>query len=199
MRPLLSLTLALALAACSPSAIPAKSGPPSQPAAFAETDFGRYQSARLGFSFTLPDGRSWRIDDDRSAWMVTTHEATSSRLRIRASTERSALSREACLARSDDVPDLDDAIVIDDRVEPLTGEEASVWIRAAIRPHADAIEGIVVASAVSLRRCLVLIYQTRAHGESAPEAIADRLALVADTVVPSLRFTDPTSVPRAPR
>ena len=194
-----ALAFTLALVACSPTSSPPASSP-TPPAVFAETDFGRYQSARLGFSLTLPDGHAWRIEDDRSAWMQATHAPTSSRLRIRASIERSALSREGCLARArDDLPDLEDAIVIDDRVATLADEEASVWIRAAIRPADDGLEGLIVASAVSLRRCLVLLYETRAQGDAAPEAIAERLALVADTVIPSLRFTDSTSVPRAPR
>ena len=159
-----SFVLSSALIGCAQSTVQAEPAAPSQPAAvFEDGAVGRYQSLRFGFALTLPDGASWRIEDDRSPWVEATHEATSSRLRVRGSIERTALSREACLenARGFGVPDLEDAIVLDDRVEPLSGEEASVWLRAGVRRGEDeVIEGVVVASAVSLRRCLVLVYET---------------------------------------
>jgi len=200
-----SFVLSLVIVGCGQSAIQGEVASPSQPAAvFAENGSGRYQSARFGFSLTLPEGASWRIEDGgRSPWMVATHDETSSRLRIRASTERSALSREACLdgSRELGLPDIESAIVIDDRVEPLTGEEASVWLRAGIRiGEPGSIEGIVVASAVSLRRCLVLVYETTVDQGPHPEqVVAERLAVVVHSVLPSLHFTPPLGLPQAER
>lgn len=200
-----SFVLSFVIVGCGQSAIQGEVASPSQPAAvFAENGSGRYQSARFGFSLTLPEGASWRIEDGgRSPWLEATHEKTSSRLRIRASTERSALSREACLeaSRGLGLPELEDASLVDDRVERLGDDEASVWIRAGIRTNeAQAIEGIVLASAVSLRRCLVFVYETTVDEGPHPEqVIAERLAVVVHSVLPSLHFTPPLALPQAER
>ncbi len=60
----------------------------------------------------------------------------------------------------------------------------------AVRPvgHAGALEGFVLAFGSSIGRCFAFVYTTRARGAGAEAAIGDRLAVVADGVLPAVRI-----------
>lgn len=197
-----SSLLALALVACGGAIGQETVESPAAPLAtgFENDGWGRYDSLRFALSLGLPEGRAWSIDDRKSPWLVATHADTSSLLRVRAWHEPRAVSREACLERSRELdpslPEPDEASVVDERIESIGNDDTSVHIRAGFRREGEGIEGIVIASGVSIRRCFTLIFESRARGPGAEAAIVDRLAMVTEGIVPKLRLTTPLHVPR---
>lgn len=191
--------LVFALIGCGQSAVRTEALAPSAMAeSFDDGAFGRYESRRFGFSIGLPDGRAWRIDDRTTSWLRASHEKTGSLLRARAWDESRAVSREVCL---DEARKLDPSLpileqLLEDRLQNVG--ETSAHIQAAVQREDDGnLRGDVLVFGVSLRRCFVLAYESRATGPSAEQILAERLAVITDAVVPSLRFSSALSISRS--
>jgi len=197
--------------ACGASAPAPASQPGPAPAAstdalasFEGTHWGTYHSKRFEVSLDLPDGASWKIDDHRSPWMRATHEATRSTLLLRSWSEDQNVTRQACYARAREwepsLPDLEMSPLIDDSMRKLMGDkDARVAVGVAPPAAPGAMTGGFVLTVVgSVRRCLVVAFQTQAGGPSAGDEVAGRLALVADRLLPSLKSDQSFAPSREP-
>jgi hypothetical protein len=200
---------AIVVVGCGASA-PAPSSPPGPaPAAPAEASFegtrwGTYHSRRFELSLGLPDGSSWKIDDHHSPWMRAGHEATRSTLLLRSWSEDQNVTRKACYARAREwepaLPDIDVLTLIDDGMRKVMGDKDARVAVGVVPPGAPEATtgGFVVAIVGSVRRCLVVAFQTQAGGPAAGDEVAGRLALVADRLVPSLKLDQSFAPSREP-
>jgi hypothetical protein len=187
------------------AAAPASPGPSAPEASFEGRRWGTFHSKRFELSLALPDGSAWKIDDHGSHWLKAEHEPTNSTLLLRSWGEDQIVTRKTCYARAKEwnpqLPDLADARLIDDSMRRLfVDREARVaaGVREAVGVGDAAPEpsaGFVVVVAGDVRRCMVIVYETRAEGGDASIAIADRLAFVTDRVLPLLTL-DPSFAPR---
>jgi hypothetical protein len=152
----------------------------------------------------LPDGATWKIDDHRSGWLRATHEPTHSALLLRTWAEDSNVTRKACYARAREweprLPDVDAAPLIDDKTRPLLGSrDARVAVGVLVRGGpAPVTGGFVVAIVGDVRRCAVVAYQTEASGQLAEDEVADRLAIVSDRLLPSMKADQSFAPSREP-
>jgi hypothetical protein len=174
------------------------------PASFQGTKWGTFHSRRFEMSLGLPDGSAWKIDDHRSPWLRATHDATRSALLVRSWSEGDNVTRKGCYARAREwepgLPDLDAEPLIDDRPRPLFGDrDARVAVGVRVRGGAEPVTGgFVVAIAGDIRRCVLVAFQTEAKGASAQDEVADRLVIVTDRLLPSMRLDQSFSPSRVP-
>src|SRR5258706_1806931 len=190
----------------SPAAEPdARRGFAAEPlGSFQGTRWGTYHSKRFELSLGLPDGAGWKIDDHRSAWLRATHSPTQSSIGLRTWGEEGNVTRSSCYARArewdPELPDLDAMTLIDDRTRLLFGSRdvrVAVGIVAG-NATAPATGGIVVAVSADVRRCIVLAFRTQVRGPSSQDEVADRLVIVADKVLPSLKLDQSFTPSREP-
>ena len=183
------------------------------PGSFQGKRWGTFHSTRFELSLALPDGAAWRIDDHRSAWLRATHGPTQSSLSLRSWTEEANVTKKACYARAREwdarLPDIDDAAkspsgdagpLIEDTMRKLLGDrDARVAVGVVVREGADpAIGGFVVAIIGDVRRCTLIAFRTEATGASAQDEVADRLAIVSDRVLPSMKLDQSFTPSREP-
>jgi hypothetical protein len=174
--------------------------PPGSSAAFERGRWGTFHSRRFELSLSLPDGSGWKIDDHNTRWLKMAHAATRSRLWLRKWSEDQLVTRKGCYERAREwestLPDLEAGPLIDDGMRrPFEGLDARVAVGVRPGQAAGAADGgFVVAAVGEVRRCIVVVYQTEADGQTAPDAVAGRLAVVADRLLPSVKF-DPSFAP----
>jgi hypothetical protein len=175
---------------------PAASEPASSKT-FDGAAWGTFHSKRFELSLRLPDGSAWRIDDHRSPWLRATHGGTRSKIALRSWREDENVTRGACYARArawdPSLPDLDASRLLDDAVRPLDAQSARVIVGLAVPPQdapadATSIGGFVLAIVGDVRRCLLLAYETEANGPAAEGDVADRLAIVANRLLPTIKL-----------
>jgi len=171
-------------------------------ASFDGAPWATFHSKRFELSLRLPDGPAWRIDDHRSPWLRATHEATHSKIAVRAWREDENVTRAACYARAKawdpSLPDLEASRLLDDGVRSIDTQNARVVVGLAGRAEAALTAGFVVAIVGEVRRCLLLAYETEAGGPAAEGDVADRLAIVADRLLRTLRFDQSFAPSREP-
>jgi hypothetical protein len=128
------------------------------------------------------------------------HEATRSTLLLRSWSEDQNVTRQVCYARAREwepgLPDLEVASLIDDGTRKLLGsQDARVAVGVEARTaRGGGVAGFVIAIVGSVRRCMVLAFQTRAEGQGADDEVASRLAIIAERLLPSLKI-DPSFAP----
>ena len=133
-----------------------------------------------------------RFDDDRSPWLRAAHEASASRIVLRAWSDGQLVTRKACYDRArewqGDLPDVDrEHLVADDLRKLLKGKDARVAVGVTdtgMTPKSTG--GFVVAVVADVRRCVVFAFETQATGASAEDVVLDRLTLVTERLLPSL-------------
>jgi hypothetical protein len=211
-HPRVAFVLSLGFVSACGSAPPAVPEAPvaSAPAAsksFDGTAWATFHSKRFELSLRLPDGPAWRIDDHRSPWLRATHEGTRSRIALRSWREEENVTRGACYARArawdPSLPDLEASRVLDDTVRPLDAQSARVVVGLAGPPHAapadaTSIGGFVLAILGDVRRCLLVAYETEGNGPAAEGDVADRLAIVADRLLPTIKLDQSFAPSREP-
>ena len=200
------------ISACGSAPQPVASEP-SGPAALLEsksfdgTPWATFHSKRFELSLRLPDGPAWKIDDHRSPWLRASHEGTRSKIVLRSWREDENVTRGACYARARawdaSLPDLDASRLLEDAVRPLDAQSARVIVGLAGSSGAASaggapIEGFVLAIVGEVRRCLLLAYQTEAQGPAAEGDVADRLAIVADRLLPTIKLDQSFAPSREP-
>jgi hypothetical protein len=203
-------SVAVVLVGCAGSGAgpsPAADPRPTQvepPGSFQGTRWGTFHSKRFELSLALPDGAAWKIDDHRSAWLRATHGPTQSSLSFRSWTEEANVTKKACYARARGwdarLPDLDAGPLIEDKMRKLLGDrDARVAVGVMVREGAEpAIGGFVIAIIGDVRRCMLLAFRTEAEGASAQDEVADRLAIVSDRVLPSMKLDQSFTPSREP-
>jgi len=171
-------------------------------ASFDTSSWGTFHSKRFELSLPLPDGSSWKIDDHGSHWLKAEHERTNSTLWLRSWAEDRIVTRGDCYARAREwnssLPDLAELSLVDDRTLLLFGERETRVVAGVDESASPRSAGFVVAVAGDVRRCLVVAYRTQATGADGPLAVADRLAFVADRLLPSVKPDPSFSPPRVP-
>ena len=105
------------------------------------------------------------------------------------------MTRQRCYERARSwepkLPDLDALQLVEDDLRNVTkGVYARVLVGIDTRHGAGPASGYVIAVSEAIRKCRLVVYETAA---SAPEEVADRLALVAHRMLDSLRLDDPLS------
>jgi len=141
----------------------------------------------------LPQRTAWAVDDQTSRWLLLRHPPSQSELRVR--TWRAArlvrpeeCERQARLWRPGiPMPSADTAL---DRRKLFQPRGYVTRAVAGVRPvgRTGALEGFVLAFGATIGRCFAFVYTTHARGTGAEAAIGDRLALVADGVLPAVRI-----------
>jgi hypothetical protein len=178
-----------------PSALPSSKS-------FDGTGWATFHSKRFELSLRLPDGPAWKIDDHRSPWLRATHDGTSSKVLLRSWREDENVTRAACYARARawdaTLPDLDASRLLDDSIRPLGAESARVIVGLAGSAEASSIAGFVLAIVGEVRRCLLIAYETEAKGPAAEGEVADRLAIVADRLLPTIKLDQSLAPSREP-
>jgi hypothetical protein len=154
---------------------------------------GTFHSARFELSLDLPDGKAWRVDDHRAPWLVATHEPTRSTLKLRSWTEDRVVTKRGCYERArqwqQGLPDIDGPGAIGDEVRQLDATvEARLVSGVSVPDGSPDIAGFSVAVGTAVRKCVVIVYETKASRPAGPEAVADRLAVVFETVMAKVRF-----------
>lgn len=203
-----AIVCAIVVVACAsapaPPPGPAPAASADAPASFEGSRWGTYHSKRFELSLGLPDGSSWKIDDHHSPWMRAGHEATRSRLVLRSWSEDQNVTRKACYARAREwepaLPDLEVLTLIDDGMRKLMGDKDARVAVGVVPPGAPGAMtgGFVVAVVGSVRRCIVVAFQTQAGGPAAGDEVAGRLALVEGRLLPSLKLDQSFAPSREP-
>lgn len=170
----------------------AGAGSPSPPALPAR-DWGEVQSLRYSLLIRVPDWHAWQVDDQTSRWFLLRHVPTHSELRVR--TWRAGrmvhpvdCERQARLWRPEiPLPKADAAI---DRRRLSAPSGYTTLVVAGVEPvgRAGTLEGYVLAFGSTVGRCFAFVYTTRARAAGAEAAIGDRLALMTDGVLASVRI-----------
>jgi len=173
---------------------------PAPLASFQGTRWGTFHSKRFELTLGLPDGSAWKIDDHRSPWLRAVHAPTRSKLAVRSWNEEQNVTRQACYTRArewdPELPDLETSPLIEDQTRTLLkNQDARVAVGVTSRGAPTPVTGgFVVAIVASIRRCLLMAFQTEADGPTAQDEVADRLALVSERLLPSLKL-DPSFTP----
>lgn len=172
--------------------------------------WGEYRSARFDLRLPLPDGPSWRVEDERSPWLEAVHEPANTKLLVRTWTEAGTANRAACEARArlwKDLPARERAEIVDTRrinVPPGFDTVVEVGVvpekNMSRRPGDRAIEGFATAFGGWARRCFAYVLTTRATGKDAERLVAVRLATMVELSLSNVtveREIDP-AIPREP-
>jgi hypothetical protein len=151
----------------------------------------RRRSVRFSVEFELPSGREWDVDDASERWLVATHRATDSQLRIRVWPAERLVRPEDCKAQ----------LVLWRPATPLRFdqelERRSVDAPAPFRTELavgvkqgrkGALEGYILAFGAAVGRCYAAVFVTRAQGLDSRAVLARRLAVIGDGVIVRLRF-----------
>jgi len=175
----------------------------TEPGSFQGTRWGTYHSKRFELSLGLPGGADWKIDDHRSAWLRATHAPTQSSIGLRIWGEDRNVTRSSCYARArewdPELPDVEATTLIDDRTRSLFGSrEARVAVGVLGGDATNPTRGFVVAVSADIRRCIVVAFRTQVRGPSAEDEVADRLVIMADKVLPSVKLDQSFTLSREP-
>ena len=174
------------------------------PSTFQGTRWGTFHSKRFELSLGMPDGATWKIDDHKTPWLRAIHAPTRSALTVRSWTEDSNVTRRSCYARArawePRLPDLEGQSLIDDKTRVLLGSrDARVAVGVTVAADPDPVTGgFVVAIVGDVRRCIVVAFQTEANGAGAQDEVADRLAIAADRLLPSMKLDQSFTPSREP-
>ncbi|MET0595642.1 MAG: hypothetical protein ABW133_23295 [Polyangiaceae bacterium] len=184
---------------------PAASVAPASSKSFDGAGWATFHSKRFELSLRFPDGPAWKIDDHRSPWLRATHDGTRSKIALRAWREEENVTRAACYARArgwdPNLPDLDRARLLEDDARPVDGQPARVVVGLDGVAEGASIGGFVLAIVGDVRRCLLVAYQTEAAGPAAEGDVADRLAIVAERLLATIKLDQsfaPSRVPAIP-
>jgi hypothetical protein len=185
---------ALLVAACDPPpavvpVVPSKPVPivVARPPALGDGPAGDFVSLRFGLKLPLPDGKSWRIDDHDSNWLVAKHAASASDLVVRVWREEAVMNRARCEERARfwrKIPERESADIVEKHpVDVPTGfdtvVEVGVIAPALAGKKARAggdLRGVAMAFGGKGRRCFAWIYTTSAGGQGAEQVLGERLA-----------------------
>jgi hypothetical protein len=199
------------IAACGGAQEHVAEAPPAASAAvplaksFDGAGWAPFHSKRFELSLRLPDGPAWKIDDHRSPWLRATHDGTRSKIVLRAWREEENVTRARCYAKARgwdaNLPDLERARLVEDGTREVVGQNARVVVGLDGPSEGAPIGGFVLAILGDVRRCFLVAYQTEATGPTAEGDVADRLAIVADRLLASIKLDQsfaPSRVPATP-
>ena len=199
--------LCASLVACGGGATPAAVAPNKQvkprPAADDRSGFdGKevtfYRSDRLGLYLPLPDRGAWSIVDEdlqESGWLVATHAATTTVVRVHRYQETSLVGRRECEQRatlSGELPRAEERgedkgwqTLEDEPVRNPKGWDGWRWVSFEPAPGGSLIGHVYLVAGRS-HGCLVVHVVTRVRTDTDMDPLADRLELFAQRIVPGI-------------
>ena len=157
-----------------------------------------YRSDRLGLYLPLPDKAAWSIVDadlKESGWLVATHAPTTTVLRVHRYEETSLVGRRECEQRatlSGELPGADERgedkgwqTLEDQPVHRPKGWDAWRWVAFEPAPGGSLIGHVYLVAGKS-HGCLVVHVVTHVRTDTEVDALADRLELFAQRIVPGI-------------
>jgi hypothetical protein len=158
--------------------------------AIPDRGWGMLESKQHFVSLPLPDRAAWRVNESR-LWLTAAHLESKSMIWVRVWRPGPVVSHLHCEADARaQRPDLfgrDESALVDRR--PLaapTGFDSEVAF--SVRKADTALGGVAALVGARVRECLVMVYVTKADGDTATEAISHRLAFIAERVFPGVVF-----------
>jgi len=196
--------IALIGAACGGSKPPIAPAPARKPAAtsssddrsgFVQADFGAYRSERFGISVPLPDRATWTVvdrEDQNGGWVVATHAATGTIVRVRRFEETILVGRRECEARAHLIGELPRPEIIDEGShfttlvdEPIhrpAGWDGRRWVAFEPKPGGR-LGGHVMLVSGHQHSCLIVHVLMEVKGDTEADALADRLELFSSRTI----------------
>lgn len=166
--------------------------------------WGTYHSKRFQVSFSLPDGKAWRIDDHSRPSLRAVHEATGSRLELIGTRETDLMNRERCEARARETGFVPNAhlVTVDDEVTVSPGPyDSRVWVAidtpADAKSPSGALHGHVFLFGAFLRQCLLVHFETTVDSQGEEPALSSRLAMARARIVRDMSLDPPRTTPFA--
>ena len=210
--------LALAVSACETATVaPPREPLPRPPPAAPDLTTGArrdFASKRFDLRLPLPDGQAWRVDDERTPWLLAKHDASSSTLMVRVWREDDLVNRARCEERARSwakLPHAEGAQIIEQRAVPLPAGFDTRFIAGVSRASAprgaigaqeghrgETIHGFVVAFGGWARRCFAYVFRTQAAGDGAVRLIGERLATMVEGSLLDIELTSDLA-PTIPR
>jgi hypothetical protein len=188
-----------ALGACEPA--PPRIPPPPSATAAPTSDalppVAVYESLRFGASIAFPAGEPWKVDDATTPWLTAT-QAAHSTLLLRTWPSENRMNRDKCEAqararRELPVRDETELLEVFDLDAP-PGFDTQVEVRLTTAADGT-LFGIVLGFGGSRRRCFALTYVTQDRSTAKDRVVADRLAVLLERSIKTLRFTRDTDAP----
>lgn len=180
-----------------PPVAPEASPSPARTATQPDEGWGEVASTRQNIAMRLPDARGWEFDDRGQVFLVGRHEKTSSVLRVRFWREGTRENRGSCeaIARArSEFPSREGADMVETFALAAPTDHATL-VEVGVRStrnqpgnRSPEIEGFVMAFGGYARSCFAFSYVTRARGEGAERQVGERLARIAHTTLPTMRF-----------
>jgi hypothetical protein len=171
---------------------------PDDRSGFDGKDVTFYRSDRLGLYLPLPDRPNWTIVDEdlkESGWLVATHAPTTTALRVRRYEETSLVGRRECEQRatlSGELPRAEERgeekgwqTLEDEPVHNPKGWDGWRWVAFEPAPGGSLIGHVYLVAGKS-HGCLVVHVLTRVRTDAEVDALADRLELFAQRIVPGI-------------
>jgi hypothetical protein len=157
---------------------------------FADAQWGLVVSSRLSLKFALPERRRWRVEDPAVGWLTARHAATDSTLMLQGWREPTLVDHRDCerLARQTraDLPEFQSEEIVD-RLDLERPPGYDTEFAIAVRRTPSGVHGYALGFGGAVRRCFMLLYETRAHGLGAERSVGDRLGFVVQRIVATLR------------
>lgn len=201
-----ALAIASLIGCGAPAVVPLTATPTNAPqktpalddkSGFEGKDLGVYRSDRFGLEIPLPERAAWTIvdrEDANGGWLVATHGATSTIVRVRKYAETSLVGRRECEERALLVGELPREDVrqsqgwetlSDEPIHRPKGWDGWRWV--AFQPaKSGKLYGHVFLVAGRAHDCLVVHVRAETAGDAQADALADRLELFASRVVPMI-------------
>lgn len=148
--------------------------------------------ARVPARVELPDARSWHAHASGS-FTVLDHASTRSTLVLRVSRAARLVRPEQCEAEArllrPSLPASDAASIVERRpLEAPPGFDTRLVV--GVEPRAGgSVYGFALAVGAATGRCYVASFETESAGAGAPDAVADRLAVVVSGVLGTLHVS----------
>ena len=162
-----------------------------------ETKFERVALKRFRLSIELPDGAAWHPVRKKSRFLELEHAASGSSLLVRswlASDRMSAASCEAEARLYREFPRGGELLSSERRGIAAYDAEVRVGLLSPVTqpetgaaPQAPRVQGYVTAFGARGRGCLAISFTTEASGPLARTKVEDRLALVDERTLSTLR------------
>lgn len=210
-RLLLFVVVNVLLAACTTGQTPTPSLATPQPSTMASakqppddalakgSSFQTHTSARFNFSLPLPDGASFRIDDQTERWFVATHERTASTLVVRAWREYEIMNRSSCEARARlyrTFPERERSLQVEERrIDVPPGHDTIVDVRMRELTGSPRFEGAVLAFGGWAHQCFAFVFVTRGDVET---TVTGRLSTIVQGSLERMKFTSDLDPKRTP-
>ncbi|HXN33687.1 MAG TPA: hypothetical protein VN894_17580 [Polyangiaceae bacterium] len=145
-------------------------------------------------SLSLPDGKTWRIDDHSQPELVATHAPTRSKVVITVFHADEIVGRAQCeaLTRARKLVPTGDLRTLEDQVA-FTQQtfDTRVWVavEAGGGPNGSLL-GYVMAFGGFLRKCFAFVFSTQVDSASEEPVLASRLAIGRARILGGLAIDD---------